>query len=94
MIIGNLILGITNAGIRILRTTYLFNKIPNNIIGRTNSVFNSLNIFVRMILIGIFFLPFFQIGDNIRYGYIIGVILLFSAIICLLFWYKRILLQE
>ena len=31
---ANFILGITNAGVRILRTTYLFSHIPNNIIGR------------------------------------------------------------
>ena len=29
--LGNFILGITNAGVRILRTTYLFNHVPNNL---------------------------------------------------------------
>ena len=36
---ANLILGITNAGVRILRTTYLFSNIPNNLIGRNLVVF-------------------------------------------------------
>src|SRR5690606_15428344 len=40
-------LGIANAGIRIQRITYLFNHIPNHLIGRTNSVFQSINIFLR-----------------------------------------------
>ena len=51
--LGNFILGITNAGVRILKTTYLFNHVPNNLIGRTNSVFGFLNTIVRMLLIGI-----------------------------------------
>ena len=64
--LGNFLLGITNAGVRILRTTYIFNHIPNNLIGRAGSVFNTLNIVVRMLLIGLFTFSFFQIGDNIR----------------------------
>ena len=73
--LGNFILGITNAGVRILRTTYLFKYVPNNIIGRVNSVFNSLNIMIRMILIGVLALPFFHIDDYIRFGYLLGAIL-------------------
>ena len=59
--IGSLILGIANSGVRILRTTYLFNHVPNNLIGRAGSVFNSLNIVVRMLMIGLFTLPFFNL---------------------------------
>jgi MFS family permease len=80
--IGSLVLGITNAGVRILRTTYLFNHIPNNLIGRSTSVFSSINIIVRMTLISILAIPFFNVSDNIRWGYFIGVILmLLSAVI-------------
>jgi MFS family permease len=80
--IGSLVVGITNAGVRILRTTYLFNHIPNNLIGRSTSVFSSINIIVRMTLISILAIPFFNISDNIRWGYFIGVILmLLSAMI-------------
>jgi MFS family permease len=92
--LGNLILGIANSGVRILRTTYLFNHVPNNLIGRANSVFNSLNIVVRMLIIGIFTLPFFNTDDNIRYGYFVGVGLMFLTLIPLLFWYKRIISTE
>ena len=49
--VGSLVLGTTNAGIRILRTTYFLNHIPNNLIGRATSVFSSLNIIVRISLI-------------------------------------------
>ena len=88
--IGNLILGITNAGIRILRTTYLFNHIPNNLIGRATSVFSSLNILIRILLISFFAVPFFNIGDNIRWGYMVGVIMMFiSSIILLMLYFKE-----
>jgi MFS family permease len=92
--LGNFILGITNAGVRILKTTYLFNHVPNNLIGRTNSVFGSLNTIVRMLLIGLFALPFFQVSENIRYGYFAGVIMMIIAIIPLTICYKRILSVE
>jgi|TARA_B110000483_G_scaffold65917_1_gene82459 DHA3 family macrolide efflux protein-like MFS transporter len=82
--IGSLILGITNAGVRILRTTYLFNNIPNNLIGRATSVFSSLNIIVRICLISLLTIPFFNIGDNIRWGYLIGVVLMLVSILILL----------
>ncbi len=72
--IANLILGVCNAGVRVLRTTYIFKHVPNNIIGRINSVFNSLNILVRMVLIAVFSLPFFSISNNIRWAYLTGVI--------------------
>ncbi len=89
--LGNFVLGITNAGVRILRTTYIFNHVPNNLIGRIGSVFNSLNIVVRMLLIGIFTLSFFQIGDNIRFGYLVGVIIMLLAVLTLIFFYRRII---
>jgi MFS family permease len=92
--LGNFILGITNAGVRILKTTYLFNHVPNNLIGRTNSVFGFLNTIVRMLLIGIFASPFYQISDNIRYGYFAGVIMMIIAVIPLIIWYKRIISVE
>ena len=88
--IGNLILGVTNAGVRILRTTFLFNNVPNNVIGRTGSVFGSLNIIVRMIMIGLFALPFFNLNDNIRYAYLLGMALMVLVIILLLIWYRKI----
>ena len=92
--LGNFVLGITNAGVRILKTTYLFKHVPNNLIGRTNSVFGFLNTVVRMLLIALFALPFYHISDNIRYGYIVGVIMMMLTLMPLILWYKRILNVE
>ena len=92
--IGNFILGLTNAGVRILRTTYLFNHIPNNIIGRTTSVFNSLNIMVRMCLIGLFAMPLFLTNDNVRWGYLVGSVMVILAIVPLLLHYKSLVNLE
>mgnify|MGYP001351970360 CR=1 FL=1 len=92
--LGNFLLGITNAGVRILRTTYLFNHVPNNLIGRAGSVFSTLNIVVRMLLISLFALPFFQIGDNIRFGYLVGVLMMLLSVIVLIICYKKIVPAE
>ncbi len=86
---ANLILGITNAGVRILRTTYLFSHVPNNLIGRAGSVFSSINVIVRMILIFIFSMPFFLKEDNIRWGYFVGASLVLITIVLLLYYYKK-----
>ena len=86
---ANLVLGITNAGVRILRTTYLFSHIPNNLIGRAGSVFSSINIFVRMSLIFVFSLPFFIKEDNIKWGYFIGFLLIFCTAILLFYFYNK-----
>ena len=86
---ANLLLGITNAGVRILRTTYLFSHIPNNLIGRTSSVFSFINVTIRMILIFIFSLPFFLKEDNIRWGYFVGSSLILITVVLLLLYYKK-----
>ncbi|MEC9209249.1 MAG: MFS transporter [Bacteroidota bacterium] len=90
----NFLLGITNAGVRILRTTYIFNHVPNNLIGRTGSVFNTLNIVTRMLLIALFASPFFQIDDNVRFGYLVGVVMMLLSVIVLIIWYTRIVTAE
>ena len=92
--LANLVIGITNAGVRILRTTYIFHHVPNNLIGRTNSVFGTLNIVVRMLLIGILSFSFFQISDNIRYGFIVGLCLMLVSISILILWSKKIIRSE
>jgi len=64
-----LILGITNAGIRILRTTYLFSTIPNQVFGRATSIFNLSNILFRIFFLAIFSIPFFQTGLGVKYPF-------------------------
>lgn len=67
----SLMIGITNAGIRILRTSWLFQHVPNNIIGRTSGVFHVLNTLQRTLLISLFSVPFFASGSNITWTYFI-----------------------
>lgn len=83
-------LGIANAGIRIQRITYLFNHIPNNIIGRTNSVFQSINILLRSILIALFSLSFFSEGSNITWAFTIAAVATILSLIPLLWNSKRL----
>ena len=92
--LGNFILGIPNAGVRILRTTFIFRQVPNNLIGRANSIFGTLNIIVRMVMIYLFALPFFQVDDNIRYAYLVGVCLMLFSVFMLSIYYKRIVSSE
>lgn len=66
-----LMIGLSNAGIRVLRLAYLFEEVPNNRIGRVNSVFSVINILQRSCFIGLFSLAFFNQGSNITYAYLI-----------------------
>ncbi|HLP20158.1 MAG TPA: MFS transporter [Chitinophagales bacterium] len=65
---ANFVIGACNAAIRIQRITYLFHHIPNYIIGRANSIFFVINVFLRLCLIGAFSLPFFHQGVNVVYA--------------------------
>lgn len=87
-------IGISNAGIRILRITYLFNHIPNTIIGRTNSVFQSINIFLRAILIGAFSWEFFSRDGNIVYTLYVAVACIIISLLPLLWHYKSMLVKR
>ena len=86
----SLLIGITNAGTRVLRITYLFNHVPNNIIGRTGSVFNSISIIIRIFMIAAFSIPFFTTGENVKWGYLIGAAFLSIGLIPLLINYKKL----
>ncbi len=68
-------LGLANAGDRIMRVTYLFNHIPNQVIGRTQSVFTVINVVMRLFFIVLFSLAFF-----VEY---IGIAFFIFAICCL-----------
>ncbi len=84
-------IGISNAGIRIMRVTYLFNHIPNYIIGRTNSVFQSINILLRSLFIGLFSWEFFSRDGNIVYALYIAVIAIAISLIPLLLNYNKLI---
>ena len=87
------IMGVCNSGIRIQRVTYLFNRVPNELYGRVNSVFNMGNIVVRIVLLSIFSLSFFQIGDNIRLTFLILAIFVLLAVMVLMYHRRNILLD-
>jgi MFS family permease len=81
----SLILGFTNAGIRVLRLTWIFNHVPNELIGRVNSVFNMSNVLIRALFIYVFSTPFFHSGSQITWAYfIMATFLLISGLILLI----------
>lgn len=69
LLIGSIIYGLANSGNRILRMTYFFNVLPNDVIGRANSVINVVLTVLRIFFIGIFSLPFFAVGNNVIFAY-------------------------
>ena len=77
----SVLIGWSNAGTRITRVTFLFNHVPNNIIGRANSIFYVYNIASRGIMITMFSMAFFSESNNIIWSYVIcGGFILVSAI--------------
>ena len=70
------IIGVVNASIRITRMSYFFDTIPNNLIGRINTIFNSVNTLIRGVLILIFSMTWFAEGSNVIMGYKIGIYIL------------------
>lgn len=74
----NLLYGLCNAGTRIMRITFMFHYVPNQVIGRAGSVFSTINIILRMIFSAFFAFAFFQ-GENIIYTYLVfGIVLLIA----------------
>ena len=64
-----ILLGFCNAGVRVLRLTYFFEYIPNEIMGRVNSIFNMANVFTRSVFIFLFSIPFFTFGHQIIWAF-------------------------
>jgi MFS transporter, DHA3 family, macrolide efflux protein len=75
------VLGITNAGIRVLRVSYMFTVVPNWVAGRVNSIFALSNVLLRLIFLAIFALPFFHYANNIIWSFaILGIFVLGSGL--------------
>ena len=85
------VIGFTNSSSRIFRVTYLFNLIPNELMGRVNSIFNVITTVFRVTFILVLSLPYFSEGSNIVYGYVMLGCLTLASGILLLFLYKPIL---
>lgn len=92
LIVGAFLVGIANAGSRILRTTYLLRTVPNTVIGRVNSLFSMIQAFNQMLIIGMLSLSFFTgtgNGGNIIYGLgIMAGLCLISAFLLIIFFPK------
>lgn len=73
--------GFFNSSARILRVSYLFDHVPNELIGRANSILGMLNVLIRLVFIFLFSQAFFGQGSNITYAYfIMGTFVLLSSI--------------
>jgi MFS family permease len=77
--IVSLLLGLANSGTRILRMTYLFQVIPNQVFGRAGSIFFISNVLFRLIFLSIFTIPFFHASNNVIYTFVIFTIFLVVA---------------
>ena len=71
-----LMIGFANAGARVLRLSFLFRHVPNQVIGRVNSIFGIINVMNRTTFILILSFPFFGVGSHILWGY--GLMALFT----------------
>ncbi len=63
------LLGITNAGVRVLRVSYLFSALPNWVSGRVNSLFAVSNTLVRLVFLALFSVPFFHEGNHVIWAF-------------------------
>lgn len=93
LLIGSAILGLTNAGTRVLRVTWLFRTVPNQVFGRANSVFNIVTIVFRLGLMLIFTLPFFHRSNHIIWTMVIMGIFLLIVVFILSRYYRKFVLQ-
>ena len=82
--ISSLIIGLTNASVRITRMSYFFQKIPNYLIGRINTIFNSINTIIRNILIFVFSHSWFTYDDHVKIAYTAGIAVLICFVMPLL----------
>jgi DHA3 family macrolide efflux protein-like MFS transporter len=85
------IVGACNASVRIQRITYLFHHIPNRLLGRTNSAYFMVNVFLRLCLIGLFAFPWFHKGEDIRVAMLVFALVCWAGAIILAVYYKRLM---
>ena len=90
----SLMLGLCNAGTRIMRSIYIFNYVPNDYIGRAGSVFHVYQILFRLMFILLFSLPFFAVGTNIIYSFFIFGLFITVSVILLLVNIKKIITDQ
>ena len=92
LVAGGLFMGLTNAGTRIQRVTYIIRLVPGQVVGRVNSFFQVANVLMRSTMILLIAHPFFSgpgNGGNIVYILMIMGGLCFLSAGVLIIWYKR-----
>ncbi|MCH2023193.1 MAG: MFS transporter [Saprospiraceae bacterium] len=88
------LLGLTNAGIRVIRVSYLFKVLPNQIMGRANSIFFLSNALSRIVFLCIFSLAFFHHSGNVIYSFMILSVFMFITVVVLMIYYSEIALNK
>lgn len=86
----SIILGFANAGIRVLRLTYLFKHIPNELMGRVNSIFNMANVLTRTLFIFLFSIRFFTFDNHMIWAYLVMSLFLVGSALVLWVNYKKL----
>ncbi|MGB0524149.1 MAG: MFS transporter [Flammeovirgaceae bacterium] len=87
-LIMGFIIGFANSGARVYRVSYVMGKVPNEVIGRTNSVLTIGNTIMRGLFISLFTLPFFA-TKQVSHAYVVLGLFTFVAALILLINYKR-----
>ena len=79
----SIFLGLANAGVRILRVSYLMEVVPTAYWGRATSIFSTANTLARVLFLFLFSLPFFHTAGGIVYTYWILAIFLLGVVLIL-----------
>lgn len=74
------VIGLCNAGTRIMRITYIFEKIPNQMIGRSSAVFRIGAALIRLTFIALFTLPLFTANLKLPF-YVYFIYLIITALL-------------
>lgn len=88
--IMSFLLGTTNAGIRVIRMSYLFRVLPNQVMGRANSIFFLINVITRIIFLSLISQSFFHHSGNVIYAFLILAAFLMLSVLGLVVFYSKI----
>ena len=88
--IMSLLLGVTNAGVRVTRVSFLLHVIPNRVIGRASSIFFVSNALARVALLLVFSLPFFHQNGQVIYAFLILTLFMLVCLLVLIYFRKPI----
>lgn len=79
------VLGLSNAGIRVLRVPFMFKLVPNQVQGRVNSLLGITNTIMRLFFLSLFSISFFHQNDNIKYVFVVFALFFSISVLSLLF---------